>query len=554
MSTFLSIPNNLDTLALSSASSSSISSSTSTSSLFENSCLFSSSSSQTDISPPTSPLNEDEEDHGPDKRKLLVEYDESWESSYKGRLKTPTLSASNASLPVPQHSQGLLKVESPATAADEAGYEAEESDGEESVARFIFLKNKKKKLVKSKTRSGQWTESLKQEELELSILLSPSMTENIGQNLEVNPLTKPVLRPQSLDLNSPSPIVALPSPRSSSDSVPHLFWDSYPSFSSSSVDAISSPVVNINDRIHRETVLSKTTQKPLGLGLRLPGMSGPCSQKSASSIEIIGPLHSSDQTAKEKGLVGLGLKLPSGPPPTSLSDPSSSVLESVSAKRRCLSGLGHGHPSTQNRGPSARVHNGVATSVTTVPSSEATIRLVTPTQHGSGSILLPKIPTQVLEQAPGVASGLAAELLNVDTIHQRRASICLKPFLSSKDHHFTKRHMYPILESPGSCTVPTASASTTYPASNSTSPPSSQLRKLRSFSRSENVGVNTCSNMSSSFRKSSSLCSFQRSPRSPLQQLVDHGSEELWHPAPQMDPYLIVHNNMLGDMIARTLF
>ncbi|GAW10463.1 hypothetical protein LENED_012732 [Lentinula edodes] len=162
MSTFLSIPNNLDTLALSSASSSSISSSTSTSSLFDNSCLFSSSSSQTDISPPTSPLNEDEEEDSPDKRKLLVEYDESWESSYKGRLKTPTLKASNTSLPVPQHSQGLLKVESPAAAAaaDEAGYEAEESDGEESVARFILLKNKKKKLVRSKTRSGQGTESL----------------------------------------------------------------------------------------------------------------------------------------------------------------------------------------------------------------------------------------------------------------------------------------------------------------------------------------------------------------------------------------------------------
>ncbi|KAH7870487.1 uncharacterized protein C8R40DRAFT_1175511 [Lentinula edodes] len=540
MSTFLSIPNNLDTLALSSASSSSISSSTSTSSLFDNSCLFSSSSSQTDISPPTSPLNEDEEEDSPDKRKLLVEYDESWESSCKGRLKTPTLNASNASLPVPQHSQGLLKVESPAAAADEAGYEAEESDGEESVARFILLKNKKKKL------------SLKQEESELSILLSPAMTENIGQNLGLNPLTKPVLRPQFLDLNSPSPIVALPSPRSSSDPIPHLFWDIYPSSSSSSVDAISSPIVNINDRIHRGTVLRKTTQKPLGLGLRLPGKSGPCSRNSAPSIEIIRPLHSSDQTAKEKGLVGLGLKLPLGSPPASPSD-SSSSFKPVSAKRRSLSGLGNGHPSTRNRGPSARVNNGGATSVTTVPSSEATIRLVTSTQHGSGSILLPKMSAQVLGQAPGVASGLAAELLDVVTIHQRRTSICLKPLLSSKDHHFTKRHMYPILESPESCTnfttIPTTSASTIYPALNLTSPPSSQLRKLRSFSRSENVGVNTCSNMSSSFRRSSSLCSFQRSPRSPLQQLVDRGSEELWQPAPQKDPYLIAHN-----MIARTLF
>ncbi|KAJ3917213.1 hypothetical protein F5877DRAFT_80159 [Lentinula edodes] len=552
MSTFLSIPNNLDTLALSSASSSSISSSTSTSSLFDNSCLFSSSSSQTDISPPTSPLNEDEEEDSPDKRKLLVEYDESWESSYKGRLKTPTLKASNTSLPVSQHSQGLLKVESSAAAADEAGYEAEESDGEESVARFILLKNKKKKLVKSKTRSGQGTESLKQEESEISILLSPAMTEDIGQNLWVNPLTKPVLRPQFLDLNSPSPIVALPSPRSSSDPIPHSFWDIYPSSSSSSVDAISSPIVNINDRIHRGTVLRKTTQKPLGLGLRLPGKSGPCSRNSAPSIEIIRPLHSSDQTAKEKGLVGLGLKLPLGSPPASPSD-SSSSFKPVSAKRRSLSELGNGHPSTRNRGPSARVNNGGATSVTTVPSSEATIRLVTSTQHGSGSILLPKMSAQVLGQAPGVASGLAAELLDVVTIHQRRTSICLKPLLSSKDHHFTKRHMYPILESPESCTnsttIPLTSASTIYPALNLTSPPSSRLRKLRSFSRSENVGVNTCSNMSSSFRKSSSLCSFQRSPRSPLQQLVDHGSEELWQPAPQKDPYLIAHN-----MIARTLF
>ncbi|KAJ3847411.1 hypothetical protein EV368DRAFT_87768 [Lentinula lateritia] len=551
MSTFLSIPNDLDTLALSSASSSYISSATSTSSLFDNSCLSSSSSSQTEISPPTSPLNEDEEKDCPDKRKLLVEYDESWESSCKERPKTPTLNASNTYLPVPQHSQGLLEVESPAAAADETGYEAEESDGEESVARFLLLKNKKKKLVKLKTRSGQWTESLKPEESELSILLSPTITEDIGQDLGVNPLTKPVLRPQSLDLHSPSPIVALPSPRSSFDPIPHLFWDIYPSSSGSSVDVIFSPIVNINHRIHRETVLCKTTQKPLGLGLRLPGMSGPCPQNSAPSIEIIRPLHSSDQTAKEKGLVGLGLKLPLGLPPKSPSDPSSSVLESVSAKRRCLSVLGHGHPSTRNRGPSARVNNGGATSVTTVPSSEATIRLVTSTEHGSGSILLSKMSAQVLEHAPYVVSGLATEPLDVDTIHQRRTSICLKPFLSSKNH-FMKRHMYPILESPRSCTNTTtanASASTIYPASNSTSPPSSQLRKLRSFSRSENVGASTCSNMSSSFRK---LCSFQRSPRSPLQQLVDHGSEELWPPAPQTDPY--AHNNMLGDMIARTLF
>ncbi|KAJ4478958.1 hypothetical protein J3R30DRAFT_2693971 [Lentinula aciculospora] len=509
MSNLLSIPNrnNLDTLVLSSASFSSIyssssSTSTSTSSLFGSQCI-SRSSSATDISSPSSPLHEVGDCTNGEKWKLpLFKYNRLW----KEVLETPTPSMTGRFSPASHRSQGP-----PTASIDETGYEAEASDGDESSA-LVQLKNRKKKLVKSRARSEHWSESeiyrLEQEALDWS-----SVAERQGdfsQDQRVLPPRKPVLCPQSLNLNSPSPIVALPSPRSF-DPILHQFWDP---------QSLMSSTVTIAEPLYGGTASRKSTQKSTGLGLRIPGISEQCSRNYVHSIETTTlpdgscstAILSSDQTVKNKGaaLIGLGIKLPTNLPSKSLSHSYSSV-KPVSLKSRSFSVLGNGLPSTLARGFSTQFCDGDATSITVIPSSVATIRLVDSTERIEDSAVTSKVLEKVPEQASCVAIGLLTGPLNVDLIRQqRRAALSLKPFQSLKhlSSQFRKRHLYPIFELSTSVTHTGNSTftSTSHCALNSTSPSNSKQRKSRSFSRSENNMVNSFSKMpkslnSAMFRK-----------------------------------------------------
>ncbi|KAJ3800573.1 hypothetical protein GGU11DRAFT_772698 [Lentinula aff. detonsa] len=487
MSTFLSIPNNLDMLALSSASSSSISSSLS---LFESK---QSSDSQTDISPPASPLDEDAEKDCTHRRRLtgffLDEYDEHW------NLGTPTSNLGDLFSPVLQKDQESL-------AADEAGYEAEASDDDEAPV-FVPSGDRKKRSVKPKPKLGHCAEPNIESMEEGSELwtLPPKTTERqsvVAQDRKAtSPPIKPVLRPQLQNLNSPSPIIALPSPRSLNP-FPNLPWN-LPSSSSINLQS-SSQAAPIIDRARRNTAL----QKPLGLGLRIPGMLEPQSGQSGHSIEMAAS-SSSDRVVEEKGvtLIGLGIQLPSDLPSASLSNSSISI-DSVSVKRRSFSGLGYGLPPTRGRGQSTRLGP-----------SQSTVRLVTPTEHVRDS----EPPSQTLEQvSEHTAPGLCTVSIEV---RQRRAAIALKPCLSSS--HFAKRRLYPILETNSITTTTTSPTTSSNFPSTSNRVSNSQIKKLPSFSQPENQisfakRTKSASSSPSNRKTSSSLCSSQCSTRLPLQQ------------------------------------
>ncbi|KAJ3996146.1 hypothetical protein F5050DRAFT_1808006 [Lentinula boryana] len=484
MSTFLSIPNNLDMLALSSASSSSISSSLS---FFESKH---SSDSQTDISPPASPLDEDADKDCTHRRRLtgcfLDEYDEHWD------LETPMSNLGDLFSPV-------LKKDQESLAADEAGYEAEASDGDEAPV-FVLSGDRKKRLVKPKPKLGHCAEPNIESMKERSELwtLPPKQSVVAQDRKATSPPIKPVLRPQLQNLNSPSPIIALPSPRSHNQ-FPNLPWN-LPS--SSSINLLSSSqAAPIIDRARRNTAI----QKPLGLGLRIPGMLEQQSGQSGHSIEMTAS-SSSDRVVEEKGvtLIGLGIQLPADLPSASLSNSSPSI-DSVSVKRQSFSGLGYGLPPTRGRGHSTRLGP-----------LQSTVRLVTPTEHVRDS----EPPSPTLEQvSEHTAPGLCTVSIDV---RQRRAAIALKPCLSSS--HFSKRRLYPILEFNTITTTTTSPSTSPHFPSTSNRVSNSQIKKkLPSFYQPENQisfakRTKSASSSPSNRKTSSSLCSSQCSTRLPLQQ------------------------------------
>ncbi|KAF9068150.1 hypothetical protein BDP27DRAFT_1422189 [Rhodocollybia butyracea] len=465
---FLSLPSSLDTLVLS-TSSSSISSSTS--SLFGRDGRLSN-SSQTDTSPPISPLKEDEDDKCQSSKA---------ERSWKRISETPKSNVLGFLSLVSHQDQGSSKAEYPYAAADEAGYEAEASDSDCYFAAGDRKKKPTKKALSSLARSNyciEYSMSESEDDFECIVFSPSSIFERRVIEDKLPP--KPDLRAQIVDLNSPSPIVALPSPRIK-DYRQYASLNAF-SFSQLSSSPVSLSTKHLTERFHiRETTLCNSPQKPLGLGLHIPASHSPT--KSPTSPRIL------SAPAKKTSLPGLGIRLPSAPMPR----PSVSEFRD---KRRSLSGLGRGFPSTFHV-PS-----------TLVPSSEVTVRLVTPRASSD----------DIRQQVP----------LGVDSIpRQRRASMSIT---LPKGSSFPKRQLHPILESPP------YSSSTTSHEPYHTLP---KLKEIRS-SRLENAFSPNLTGVPGSCELSPRSPSLKRSPLmdkciSPTP--VYHDLGEAWRPV-GVDQYL----------------
>ncbi|KAE9384762.1 hypothetical protein BT96DRAFT_1007741 [Gymnopus androsaceus JB14] len=128
-------------------------------------------------------------------------------------------------------------------------------------------------------------------------------------------------------------------------------------------------------------------------------------------------------------LGGLGIELPLG----SVLSAGPLASESTNAKRRSLSGLGHGLPSTRRP------------SLGTVPPSEATVRLVTPSK-----------PDDIGDVSAQVSLATIAPP-DVDVTHQRRASVSFNLSNHPRRPLTNKRDLYTIPE-----TTPTTSYMSSY--------------------------------------------------------------------------------------------
>ncbi|KAJ3719184.1 hypothetical protein C8R42DRAFT_722869 [Lentinula raphanica] len=545
MSTSLSSSNNLDMLALSSASSTSLSSSTSGLSsftLFDRKCNNSGSSqtSQTDISPPGSPFGEDAEDTCISRRRLFeLSPNECWNPSLKETLEKPNKSGSTYR----SGCQESPYAESP-TAVDEAGYEAEASDdNDQPVFALAKDRKRKKRTLKPKQRAGHQAESIIElDRVELCTQLPSTILDEQDFDTRYQstlPLSKPVLRPKFEDLDSPSPIVALPSPRFL-NSVPRLLQVS--PFLAYQIDT-AAQLFPEHDRIRRVAGV----KSGMGLGLSIPGMLEPrfqssilSSNENTVSPDLTRPTANlqSDKAAKKKALnlIGLGIQLPQGSPSEfpsvspSIMNPTSTI-DTECAKRRSFLGLGHGVPSARKQSRTILTNTqSIGDCVTAVHSSQSTIRLVTP----SNSVRDP-IMSEKNQEEPQ----------DVDLVRQRRAGITLDHFLSQKEpSRLRKRQLYPIFESPTPSTRSVETTSfTILPTSNCVLDSASLIDShFKTSPALSNEPTECCKTKTSSFRKASS------SPCSPS--CSDYSTALSY----EMNPYCSSMLSSWDPMLAKTLF
>lgn len=237
------------------------------------------------------------------------------------------------------------------------------------------------------------------------------------------PVMKPALCPRLYDLNSPSPMISLPSPRlrGSSPSIPprsHKLCN----LSSFQLKLLAGPyptTQGIDNQFDVQEVIPGKTNQMLGLGLRIPGSQSPCHPLAKSC-------HSSlPETSKVKTFIGLGISSFS---PT----PSGPLHVPVTAKHYSLSGLGHGLPSTLRPSSCAQESGRIL-------SCERTAQLVTQRKLDGDKCTFNRVSD------------------SASSVVRRRVSVSIDSTLSQEDSLFLGRDLYAIPESP---TSPTTSEST----------------------------------------------------------------------------------------------